>query len=258
MDITIQTSRRIRELISNGVITVGVHITRDGNEIWARAVQPHPRLGITTHQSYTLDEIESSLAKVKTDLPARTDIFSPDLHPARVLARAGEGYYGFADVAAAISYARDHLRDIKRGSLRNKLPLDSLCKDDLEMKPKDLFARTALVGHHLTTAKLVARIASQRDKLSVKGASTLNEWWSDATAVQRLMLVMRSKHLPKQEDGLVRLHGHWLDKLSTMAFPFRDAEAAVGQEEDEVSAEEGDSSADDLATETQGISLSGW
>jgi hypothetical protein len=255
MDVAIQTTRRIRELVSNGVITIGVHITRDGKDIWARSVQPHPRLGITTSTSYTLEEIEEKLAKVST-VPFKKDEMPP--HPNKIFVVAAVAFHGFNSVEDAITYGRKHLREVKKGGVRNKLPLDSLTVHDLDLSQKELFARTAVIGAHLTTAKIVARITSQRETLSVSGAHNLEEWWQNATAVQKLMVVMRSKHLPKLEGAKVRIHGYWLDKLETMAFPFRDAEAQVGQEEEEFSAEEGDSSAGELPEDATDVALEGW
>jgi hypothetical protein len=68
------------------------------------------------------------------------------------------------------------------------------------------------------------------------------------------MLVTRSKHL-QSGDAKVRIHGHWLDRLEVLPVPFRNAETQVGQGEDGSSAEEGDSSFDDLAESTAGAVL---
>jgi len=131
MDITIQVSRRIRELVSNGVITIGVHITRDGKDIWARSVLPHPRLGVGTSQSYTLEEIEERLAKVST-VPFKKDEFPP--HPNKIFVEAAEGMYGFKDIEDSIDYARKNLRQVRKGGAWNKLPLDSITPADLDVQ----------------------------------------------------------------------------------------------------------------------------
>lgn len=254
MDITIQTSRRIKELVANGVITIGAHITREGNDIWARVVQPHPRLGIMTHTSYTLEEIEAKLEKYS--LPSFTSKVTPTHCPNNV--KAADELYGFKDSSDAASFARKNLREVKKGSIRNKLPLDSLVPTDFDMNGRDLFARTCLISEHITTSKIVARITTQRDRLTVARSSNLEEWWRNATYLQKIILLTRSKHLPKQADGQVRIHGYWLDKFESLPCPFRDAETQMGQEEEGFSAEEGDSSDEDLPSSTAGVVLQGW
>jgi len=254
MDITIQTSPRIRELISNGVITVGVHITRDGNDVWARTVQPHPRLGVPSSTSYTLEEIEEKLKPVLTR-PSKKDAMPT--HPDKLIVQAAEGSLGFHDVEEAIAFARKNLREIVRNGVRNKLPLDSLVPSDFDRSRGELFARIAVVGANLTSAKLASRINSQRDLLFVKNAVTLEEWWDMAGATQKVMLLLRSKHL-SWKDSKTAIPNHWLDKLETMPFPFRKAETQVGQEEGRLSAEEGDSSDDNLPKKAEGVTLTKW
>jgi len=256
MDISIQTSRRIRELISNGVITVGVHITRDGNDVWARAVQPHPKLGVLTSTRYSLDEIEQKLESVSVYSLKKSSL--PE-HPSKVIAVAAQSLYGFKDLGEAIVYAHKRLAESKRNGVRNKLPLDSLTPHDLDLPQRYLFARTAAVGDHLTSAKVASRINSQRETLSVKGAQNLQEWWTRASATQKVMLLTKSRHLSDKGDRQVRIHGYWLDKFETMPFPFWEAEAQVVSEEGGPSAEEEEfnftSSDEDFPSETEGVTL---
>jgi hypothetical protein len=258
MDVNIPTTRRIRELIANGVITLGVHIARDGTDIWARAVQPHPRLGIQAHTSYTLEEIEQKLERVSTQ-SFKKELLPGSLRKFEENVGIGSLGYNSLEEATLHGYGKS-LSETKRAGVTNKLPLDSLTPVDLDRSRKEIFARTCSVIDHLSTAKILSRISSQPDRLAVKGAHDLREWWDDSSPTQKLMLMMRSKHLPERGDGSYRIHGYWLDKLEHLPCPFREAEAQVGQKEGETSAKEEQASSSDEnpASNTQGVSLTRW
>jgi len=229
-------------------------------DTWARSVQPHPRLGINTSTSYTLTEIEDALQKVvlgpdHSAVPKKVK----DTTEAPEVTQGSNELLGFRDIEEAITFARNNLREIKKDNgVRNKLPLDSITCYDLEMSQRDLFARVALVGAHVSSAKMASRISSQKETLGVKGVSDLQGWWTKSTAMQKMRLMMRSKYTPASGDGLIHISKIWLDKLGALAFPFRDAEAQVGPEEVETSAESGDSSDFDHEAFSQGATLSTW
>lgn len=259
MDISIHTSRRIRELVANGVITIGAHITRDGTDVWARSVQPHPRLGVQTHNSYTLEEIETLLAKVEVQpFKNAEEVIASS---SKLEGSASLSSFGYSSVEDAISHCeRRALRNcITAGGLTNLLPIHSLAPGDLDRPVRDLYARACSVAQVLGP-KIVSHITSQRDTLAVSGARDLTEWWEGASPQKRLIVLSRSKYFPGNREGRTLIHGYWLDKLEALPCPFQDAETQVGQPEEEISAieEEGSpsySSADDLTSKTEGVAL---
>lgn len=257
MDFTIPCSRRIKELVANGVITIDVHITRDGTDVWARSTQPHPKLGVQTCTSHTLEGIERLLAKVvvkSLQVPEGALAVSTDqVESAKASAigvgttarppEMGEGQIpdlGFKTIDQALAYVVDKKLDRSKNSagVLGFLPQDSLTPTDLDRPAKHLYARICSVVEKLSTKKLLSRIASQSDILSVQGASTLSEWWSKSTGVQKATLLTKSKHFHRDGSGNIRFHGYWLDKLDSTPHPFRNAEAQVVQHEEESSAEE--------------------
>jgi hypothetical protein len=253
MDFAIPASRRIADLVSSGVITIGAHITRDGINVWARCVEPHPRLGLRTHESYTLEEIESHLSKVRADPP---NIDKLNVIQSRERKSVTLAALGFKDLSDAVRFAKTSgIEYIERGGVTNKLPLDSLTSDDLLRSKKEVFARIASIIDHLGTPKCVARITTQRDTLTVDGATTLEEWWGKSTPLQKLNLVMRSKHLLKRGGGANAIDMFWLHKLEDLPCPFRNAEAQVGQKEEGHSAEEEINSSADTPTSAEGVAL---
>lgn len=268
MDISIPCSRRIKELIANGVITVGVHIARDGTDVWARSTQSHPRLGVQACTSYTLEDIEHLLAKVSVQplrVPEGAIAYSEAISESAKAAAIGASSssrskdlsgptaarnIGFNSIDQAINYVvvKQLDRRVNEKGVVGYLAKDSLTPADLDRPAKHLYARTCAIVEKLTVKKILSRIASQPVILSVKGAATLAEWWSKSTSTQKACLLTRSSLFQKDGSGQVRLHGYWLDKLDSLPCPFRDAEAQVVQHEEGPSAEEKDSysSADDL------------
>lgn len=254
----VTTTSRIRELVAGGVITIGVHISRDGIDVWARCVQPHPGLGLSTYTSHTLPAIEELLAKVVVR-SGRVSTSTTSSEPERVQKGKGiqyegpriegtdKGFIRSAELSSvgvkSLDEAILHCKQARLGSgyqngVYNQLPVDSLAPLDFKRNRKDLFARVCSVVDALTTPKLVSRILSQ-EKLRITGVDDLSDWWRKATAEQKLMLVSRAKAFPKGPLGEgTRVEQKYLARLDTLPHPFRDAEAQVGQSEAEHSAED--------------------
>jgi len=277
MDYNIQVTRRVRELVASGVITIGVHITQDGIDTWARCVQPHPRLGIQTHTSYSLEEIEGLLTQVVTQSFRPSSFGSlpnygePSTGGVPATGIGGAIHYegnlpvpkdlGFKGRSDALAHASKKLSVTRKADgTVNQLPAGSLVPADFERSVRDLYARACAVAEKVTTAKLVSRIASLPTKLRVRGAETISEWWDLAIPEQRFMLLTRASHFSK--GGVpVRVHGTWLGKIQSTPCPFRDPETQVVQHEEGLSGEEeaqAYSSADELPREISGVTLEAY
>lgn len=251
---TVPSSPRIRELVSSGVITIGVHITRDGIDTWARCTQPHPKLGIASHTSYSLDEIEALLVKIQAPIPQnhRIDVMGTSRFPGASL--------GFSDFQDAVSHGK-RVSETYKGGVKNTLPKGSLTAVDVLGTPSDLFGRACLVTESCGTHTFVSRIASRPKILGRHGVNNLTEWWAVASPSQRLLLLSRAKHLPQDivlGNGALHIYPEWVKALENLPCPFRDAEAQVGQPEEETSEEEepfGSSSADLPPKAERGVRL---
>jgi hypothetical protein len=251
----IEITPRIKDLVRSGVITIGVHITSDGTDVWVRTVQPHPRLDIKTYESMTLLEAETRLSKVSTHASSGLS-----LRPVKKTAPPPSGeegefnFLGFESVPDAVSFGKQVKEYRTDGGVRNKLPLDSLTPHDLGSPVKTLYARACSVADRLGTAKIVSRIATKPDSLGVQGCRNLAEWWSGSTATQRLVILSHAKVFQRQAGG-IRIKNHWIDQLEQLPCPFRQAEAQVGQSEagpsaeTELSCENSSSEAESYTTE---------
>jgi len=254
-------SHRVKELLEGGVITIGVNITLDGHEMWARCVQPHPRLGLTTSHSYDLNEIEDHLSKVIIS-PIRVGKGKRDLVeiPSRI-PREDFAVPAFADRNSVLTAVKSRkLNFSMKGGVENKLPLDSLTPYDLNRtNDRDLLARAAFITDRLGTPKLISRIRA-KESLQVKNALDLAEWWKLSTAQQKIQLLSRAKCFTSDGYGNITLERKWLTTIQKLPCPFGDAEAQVDKEEVEPSAEEDFSSADEgqLGLGNEGVSVKTW
>jgi hypothetical protein len=288
MDIVIPCSKRIRDLISNGVITVSVHIARDGHEVWARCTQPHPRLGLRTSTSYQLEEIEELLVKVPTKSVSFIETSDSSPHkeskrkssikvsPETILQRNDSGALksfgkrpivipdgntpkdlGFKDRNEALKFCGlRNLGVVVKNGVTNVLAAESLTPEDFNRPARELYARTCAITERVPASKFVSRIASS-PSLTVKGSQSLADWWNMSEAPQKFILMTRSKLFPRNAKGEVHMSGSWLSKIHSLPCPFRDAETQMGQPEGGVSAEEEESySSAEETSEMEGISLS--
>jgi len=252
----VPVTARIRELVEGGVITIGVHIARDGIETYARCTQPHPRLGITCHESMTLEDAEKRLAKVSSGTSAYKG--KGVLFEKADTSSIQTSHHGFKSVHdASLAGKAPSATTYWNKGLKNFLPGDSLHPEDFNKSSKVLYSRACAVAEKLGSAKLVSRIATKPDVYRISGATSLHEWWYKATPQQRFALLTRRQCFPTREGGGVWVHGKWLSCLQQLQCPFQDAEAQVGQPQGAASAEEEypSSSDDDLAETLEGVSI---
>lgn len=217
-------SPRIVELIKSGVITVDIHLARDGFSVLARATQPHPRLGVRASTTYTLEEIVDVLSKVKCQQGSATSPNREKIKDTETYSPRGVHFPLVGDKFAAPS-------SVTRYGVRNELPSKSLCFMDFTLSDVQFAGRAQVVADNLGSAKLVSRITTARDVLDVSGASNLEEWWMKATPFQRWFLLSSSKKAGTAPSGCSYAalgEGH-TRMLKSLSCPFRDARAQVYQ-----------------------------
>jgi hypothetical protein len=234
--LSVAISSRIKELLENGVITIGIHSTFQGNDVWARSVQPHPEVGVSVSESYGLEELEILLSgvKIKDPQPKKLDASSSEIERIREMKQTSLTLKSVPECALIGA----NIREYKNGPVRNLLPADSLTEHDFKLNFHELFSRACFVAEKIGTSKLVSRISSQPERLRVGSASNLLEWWNLASPSKRFLILTRDKRLPKDGLGRVHVKGAWLDAVEAMPCPFREPETQVGKEEETSGKEE--------------------
>jgi hypothetical protein len=215
---------RCLELLEAGVITIGVHATLDGTDVWARCTQPHPRLGVDTATSYTCEDIVDLLQKVAVNKVKRNT--NTDIRPKASFVMDSKSPETLAE---AKQYDRDHnVGSVMLNGVNNILPSDSLSMKDFINKPEAVQARAFLVAEKIGLAKMRSRIASDL-RMQVPGARDLNDWWQKANNNQRLTLLSTSSKL----GAKVRPTEYISAVLGGLRCPFLDSENTLAKEESE-------------------------
>jgi hypothetical protein len=220
-------SARIQQLVANGIITVDAHLTQSGYEVWGRPVHPMPRFDVFPHFSYELPDLEDKLSSVSVthkdenkDLVLRSKSFKSETI----------GSIGSLSEASSRIREKD-LLTINVNGVLNKLPEDSLTFMDLcRVDHLDLIARMLAVAEKLGNDKLVSRITTNRNELTVDGASDLKEWWLDASPDQRFILLSTNSKIGKAPVGSQRgaLSDRLKGRLASVQCPFRITGTALG------------------------------
>jgi len=233
-----QLPQRAKDLVSGGVISVDVHFAMTGIDVWARCIQPHPRLGVYPHESYRVEEILKLLTKI--EVPSAN---APEKsHPGRSAIPVGTWPSSppryFNSIKQGIQYVNtEGGAKVKRGSVENALPSDSLTFDDFERGSQMMTARCMAVADKIGEPRIVSRIATDL-RLKIKGVSDLTSWWGEATSDQKFLLLTLNKkvgsptHVSTYPMGLSpKLQG----RLGAAQCPFRVIGASLGspKEEDE-------------------------
>lgn len=203
-------SPRAVDLIRSGVITVDVHLARDGASVVGRCVQPHPRLKLRACDSFNdIEELVRLLGDVKTDFPHQTP-------PTLRTGRSGES--PLVDVGTPPTFVYKH-------GVKNELPKASLCFADFGLSEAEFQARARSVCNRLGSAKIVSRITTQTLVLEIKGAKDLTEWWERATSLQRWIVLTTAKMVGHPPPGCSyqNLRGQHHAMLSNLSCPFLDA-----------------------------------
>lgn len=222
---------RIRELLEGGVITVDFHLTQDGLDLWGRCTQPHPRLGLTTFQSYDLYTLMGELDKVKiTPKPKATEgvkippVSSPsskekkkaEMDPSLISKRV-------LSLGDAIAFDRkQRVGSIKLNGVTNNLPKSSLCYRDFLRDIDFVQARAFLVSEQLGASVIRSRISTS-DSLYMDSVRDIGSWWELANPSQRLQVLATASSLGQRvvDDTTVS------ELLRNLQCPFQDPETTV-------------------------------
>lgn len=231
--IVVRIPNSVSDLVRSGVITVSVYITADGTELSARAVQPHPKLGVQTNTNYDMATIARVLRKVDRVTSQPKVKFEDEVNDQA----HGLGSSPFTSLTlnrAKEIAAKHDLLSVTRNGIKNQLPSDSLSWWDLmRSDPKELAVRALLVAEKIGTPKIVSRIHTAPDKLGVVGARDLNQWWEKATPEQRFRCLTTSSRLQKPPHGnsMENLSSRFAYRLAGLQCPFRNAETPLDQAE---------------------------
>jgi len=228
----------IQNLIMGGVITVGVHVTRDGKEMFARSVLPHPKLGITTACSFTLEEAIKAFAKVAH---SHKNYVVADAPPPSKESGAAPATK-ITSLLAAMNLSNERrLDEVTKHGVKNSLPINSLTWTDLMRdNTDDLSARAILVANKIGSTKIAARISTDPAKFGAGRVKNLNDWWEVATPEQKFgVLTTHSKagsapigsHFGKLSERFAR-------RVHKVPNPFRDINVPLDNTEENSSDEE--------------------
>lgn len=194
---------RIIELVKAGVISVHIGIYESGTEVYARVVQPHPRLDVFPHQSFDLEEIETLLVKVKTSkevIQKEKPKLSPTLTTSglpKVTTQVRNNSTG-----VVVKHGEQHGEivptEISLGGISNILPYDSLTwKEIAFLGDRDLSKRIESVARSIGSEKAWARVTTAQHGTLTQGQD-LESWWSRANALQMFTLLSTSKKAGKK------------------------------------------------------------
>jgi len=215
-------SEEALSLLDAGIINIGVHYAKDGFEIFARCSLPHPRLAITSYQSYDVEELVQLLRKAAKTVPHRQK-------GATAREESGESSKALAhtkvhDLAAAREHARNRSLDtVNLMGVSNSMPKASLNALDFNRDDDDLQARAFLVADAIGEPKLVAKIATD-SSLKVRGAGGLYPWWAGASSLQKWKLLTNAKKAQSSHRKVTETDLHRLNLLSA---PFQEPEEGV-------------------------------
>jgi len=231
-------SGRALDLIQAGVIVVSINVSQDGNDVWARVAQPHPRLGIYTNESFEVDTLVEKLKKVAISTKTSPRDFMSEV-PRRGKERefSGEGksvgirsrpIENLADNQDILLTSKmPGLKTIHRNGVVNKVPKGSLIIEDFDRPGYGFPARCLNVASEKGTKAIVAKISCDSD-LRVDGARTIFEWWQGADSDQKLkVLTTRAAFGDKKTYDTPSMNPKIERAFSMLQCPFRDPEAAL-------------------------------
>jgi len=219
---------RLKHLIDNDIAVAHITVGKEGYEILVRSTQHHPKLGITTHKMYYVDEFLDLTSKISS----APMLDSPPTSPGRIQREVGQEVSNLAEATERIK-AR-HLNVVNKAGITNQLSPSSLNYMDLaHPELADLQARAYYVAHKLGAAKIASRIASN-DEFTIIGCRSVSEWWDRASPEQRFRVLSdsksRGKAPPTCTEGLSPTYGL---RMARLHCPFRNAEALLAKKEEE-------------------------
>jgi len=216
--IPLEITPRLERLLSENVISIGAHITGEGQNVWVCTLQPHPRLGVKTSDIMTVDEAEERLAKLDRPTVATIDIGLGGVSLRRETPPETDRWTRSSAAAAAP-------KTITRGGVVNSLPIDSLCQGDFGLSMFEFQARARVVAERLGHAKLVSRIRAAPTTMGIVGTTTLGEWWDRAHPSQRFQLLTTRKKsgefkdIPNGGSKMAALQRPFLDSPNLLSSP---------------------------------------
>jgi len=237
--------KRIRELVDGGVVTVGVHATEDGLDCFVRSVRPHPRLNISTSESF--DVITAIELFAKISLEDKSLKGKVPIKVASLTQREKSHYDPGPRLKTEKEMAPELLKQrgwdqIKIGNMTNELPSASLTYHDLGRKEElATQLRCYVVAEKIGPAKAVHRISSDPHRFYAGGARDLLSWWDSSTPEQKFDLLTENKKRGQPPEGnLGGLTPHFAKRMDRMVCPFQNAPFKMDPQEADSSTSTGD------------------
>jgi hypothetical protein len=236
-------------LVEAGVVSIHASFFKTGIDVYGRVVQPHPRLGISPHESYQIDELEQMLNKVQVHesvksggssggapLPTRGDKSPVGVRAQSTLTppSAGKNFHVIRHFDERLSKQVPY--QIVMSGVANILPVDSISWKDLAfLSQDDLELRIHSVSAAIGAEKAWARISTINSSMgsTLPAFYDLNSWWEGASPQMRFNLISSSKKAGEKPSNSSKL----LSRVSARC-PFRDShypreEEAEEEEENE-------------------------
>jgi len=218
--------QKINLFLSQGYVTVDIHLTQTGKQCWVRFTQPHPRLGFNTHTSYSFEEFLALDGIEKLKIPEKKILNSPQ-HQTSL----GEGKMASGLPVPPIGVAADYKKYqswTRTSGVVNAMPMNSLHVHDLTLSDFGLGCRLSTVAQQKPSTYYVSRIASN-SFLRVDGASDLDEWWAKSTHTQKWeLLSLKAKRGESEAKSMFNTHGIPVHRLSSFRNPFLETHVKMG------------------------------
>jgi hypothetical protein len=251
----LEVSERVNDLMKSGVVTIHASFFKSGVDIYARCVQPHPRLNVFPHESYQIDELEQKLKKVQVHQSVKLDdVLGKHLQKEGSKTPSGDegvklpvptgnrlpttstssGSTGVKVIRHFDSRLHKQVpHQVVINGVANILPSDSIAWRDLAfLDDSDLIERVDAVAAAVTAEKAWARIVQiNYDKGKTSSYHDLESWWEHAHPEMRFTLISSTKKAGGKPTNFSQLLG----RLRGVRCPFRDSDRLVqeGSEEEE-------------------------
>lgn len=216
--INVKITERMLDLVNNGVVSIHVDVFGSGNDVYGRVTQPHPKLGIFPHTSYTLGDLESSLEKIKIKQDFSVKLNSDD---ETAVIEKSAATVTLADEQPRVRYGTF-------GRLGVKIPKQIYVNDTWNLLPEDslTYKEFGILDEEGLKARALA-VAERRGAsrtwgfaVSQQGATgTLPTHWKSSDGIRRFSMLSTTKKAgsPLNRDELNRAH----EFLERIHCPFR-------------------------------------
>jgi hypothetical protein len=205
-------SERQLELLEANVITVHIDFFGSGTDVYARVVNPHHKLGLEPHESYSPAELENALRNIQVGRRTYEGMIGPQTGP-----RPSQIDRSDFDIKTQ----KGIVTEIAYKGVSNLLPDKSLTYKELALlNSSQLFARMVHVVNALGQDKLVSRIETNPTVFGPLGPG-LRSWWSRADELSKFKLLSNAKQAgtpPADHRVFIKTLG----RLKGAQCPFRD------------------------------------